>query len=373
MARNFDELKRELLDHRGKLVDWWLTATAIFLTLLSVLMAFFVIVLAIVGYIGFQKISEIEKEARQYMEMTKGHEETAGEGAKRTEEHKEEAERNLKQIGYMVEDISDIESPTAKPSPEDVPTEITQSDSDKTSQAAEIAGETDTQLQARAWFSVGYLYGEEESWEASIDAYGKVLELEPDNADAYNNRGVARNELGEHVAALMDYDEAIRLAPDDTSAYNNRGNAKSDLGQNEAALADYGKALELDHNNASAYHNRGNAKFDLGQHDEALADYDKAIHLNPALVEAYNNRGIVKNKLGQHDEALADLNEAIRLKHDYVGAYNNRGVTNKDLGRLNEAREDYQKALALAQESGNEDLIAMVKRNLSRLDNDQAP
>ena len=56
-----------------------------------------------------------------------------------------------------------------------------------------------------------------------------------------------------------------------------------------------------------------------------------------------------------------------------ASAYNNRGVTKKNLGRPNEAREDYQKALALAQESGDEDLIAKVQSNLSQLDKGEAP
>ena len=43
------------------------------------------------------------------------------------------------------------------------------------------------------------------------------------------------------------------------------------------------------------------------------------------------------------------------------------------LGRINEARADYQQALALAQEIGDEKLVAMVKDNLSRLSNNAAP
>ena len=90
------------------------------------------------------------------------------------------------------------------------------------------------------------------------------------------------------------------------------------------------------------------------------------------MAEAYDTRGVAKAGLGQHEAALADYDEALRLKPDMAAAYNNRGNAKKNLGRLNEAREDYQKALALAQESGDEDLIAKVKRNLSQLDNDKA-
>ena len=102
-------------------------------------------------------------------------------------------------------------------------------------------------------------------------------------------------------------------------------------------------------------------------------DYDEAIRLKPDLAEAYDSRGNEKNSLGLYQAALADYDKALELKPDDAEIYNNRGNTKRNIGRLNEAREDFQKALALAQESDDEDLMAMVKRDLSQLDNDQAP
>ena len=49
----------------------------------------------------------------------------------------------------------------------------------------------------------------------------------------------------------------IDLAPDDATAYRNRGLSYSDLGQNERAIEDYDKAMKLDPNSAGAYNNRG--------------------------------------------------------------------------------------------------------------------
>ncbi len=204
---------------------------------------------------------------------------------------------------------------------------------------AKVPEGIDNQLRARAWFSVGYLYGEEDNRKEAIDAYNEAIRLKPDMAEAYNNRGVAKNDLGQHEAAFTDLDEAIRLKPDYAISYNNRGKVKNDLGQHEAALT----------------------------------DLDEAIRLKPDMAEAYNNRGLTKNNLGQYQAALIDLDESIRLKSEYANAYCNRGITMKGLGRPNEAREDFQKALALAQESDNEALIAQVQRNLSQLDNAKAP
>ena len=78
---------------------------------------------------------------------------------------------------------------------------------------ANIAGEEDRQLQARAWFSIGYLHshGEGADLAAAIDAYTKAIDLSPAYAMSYNNRGYTMARFGQPEAALADLDRAIEL------------------------------------------------------------------------------------------------------------------------------------------------------------------
>ena len=64
-------------------------------------------------------------------------------------------------------------------------------------------------------------------------------------AEAYYNRGVAKNDLGQHKAAIEDYDAALRLKPDLAEAYNNRGVANALLGRRDEAQRDWQEALDL--------------------------------------------------------------------------------------------------------------------------------
>ena len=90
-----------------------------------------------------------------------------------------------------------------------------------------------------------------------IALYTKAIELNPDYASAYNNRGVAYDNIEDYNNAIVDYTKAIELKPVDTSTYNNRGVAYDNMKDYNNAIVDYTKAIELKPDDADAYYNRG--------------------------------------------------------------------------------------------------------------------
>ena len=68
------------------------------------------------------------------------------------------------------------------------------------------------------------------------------MQLFPEYAAVYNNRGNLLLGLGAVKEALKDFDRAIVLAPGYAAAYNNRAGAYMKLGQAERAIGDYTKA-----------------------------------------------------------------------------------------------------------------------------------
>ena len=53
----------------------------------------------------------------------------------------------------------------------------------------------------------------------------------------------------------MDYDQAINLDPEYAVAYNNRGNSYNALKQYEKAIEDYRQAIKLNPEEGTAYYN----------------------------------------------------------------------------------------------------------------------
>ncbi|MDA8600447.1 tetratricopeptide repeat protein [Burkholderiaceae bacterium] len=181
----------------------------------------------------------------------------------------------------------------------------------------------------------------------ALASYGAAIALKPDYADAFNNRGLALQALKRLDDALASYDKAIALKPDYADAFNNRGTVLKKLKRLDDALASYDKAIALKPDYAEAFNNRGNALKDLKRLDDALASYDKAIALKPDYAEAFNNRGTGLRELKRLVDAVASYDKAIALKPDYAEAFNNRGSALQDLKRLDNALSSYDKAIAL--------------------------
>ena len=151
-------------------------------------------------------------------------------------------------------------------------------------------GQPYDRLSAEDFFYLGKAFHQRGEYQQAIERYDRAIELNPQEAGAYNNRGIIKG----HHGAIADFSNAIELNPQFAMAYNNRGIAKCALGDHQGAIADCSKAIELDPQEAGAYINRGNAKKASGDLQGAIADYNRAIELNPQSAMAYNNRGIAK-------------------------------------------------------------------------------
>jgi tetratricopeptide (TPR) repeat protein len=92
--------------------------------------------------------------------------------------------------------------------------------------------------------------------------------------------------VNDYQLILADLNKAIDLAPDFAYTYYNRGNVLSGLKDYRAALVSYDEAIALEPNLAEAYYNRGLTHIFLGDNARGVADLSKAGELG--LYSAYN-------------------------------------------------------------------------------------
>lgn len=94
----------------------------------------------------------------------------------------------------------------------------------------------------------GWDYSKSGDFSNAISEYTKALELDPDDAMTYFNRGLIYYSMGDYHRAISDFSKTIELNPNRASTYYNRGLAFEKLGKTEESHRDIAKANELRYN-----------------------------------------------------------------------------------------------------------------------------
>jgi len=187
-------------------------------------------------------------------------------------------------------------------------------------------------------------------------------------ATLLTDRGVAYARRQSPREAIEDFNRAIQLFPEYAAVYNNRGNVLLGIGAVREAMKDFDRALVLAPGYAAAYSNRAGAHAKLGQLHLAIADYTKAIALVPASPAALTGRGRAHLAAHRPVGAIRDFTRAATVDARFSAAYRSRAEAKMSIERYEEAIEDFSRAVAF--ESRNADLY--VLRGGAYLEDDKA-
>ena len=214
----------------------------------------------------------------------------------------------------------------------------------------------------------------------SLTEYTEAIRRNPDSAEVYFQRGLARASRNQDPRAIADYDEALRMNPDFTAAYFHRGCLKDYLAPRESrdaarrellrsAIEDFDAAIRLDLEPSllsHAYYRRGTAKYNLDRYEAAIADLDEALSLDPENPEIRSARKDAADILNFYKRGIADFDERIQKTPDDISIYKIRGETKGFLGHTQAAKADFQEILA---RTTDRHIIAEIERHFHELDN----
>ena len=206
-----------------------------------------------------------------------------------------------------------------------------------------------------------------EQWEKSIDDFDKALHWDSEHTDAYYWRGHGKYNLERYEEVIDDLTCVIRLDSEHTDAYYRRGHANYCLEQYEKAIGDFDHVIRLDSEHTDAYYWRGHANYYLEQYEEAICDFDNAIHLSIEDPRVYYWRGLSKKRLGLNTASIADFDIAIRLEPAFAYSHYHRGGAKFELDRFDEAKVDLKEALSLAKQRDNEAMVGWVLNLLRKM------
>ncbi len=178
-----------------------------------------------------------------------------------------------------------------------------------------------------------------------IELLDQALAIDAKHLDALFYRAIAKYNLEDYDAAILDFTKIIFYEPDADSYYN-RGNCKFNLQDYNGALLDYKSALELDPDLIGTYFNLGNAKFYLGDYKAAVIDFNKVIRSFPSDYKSYSQRARAHMKLKNYKLAFKDFNACILLRPNSKSYYN-RGYALLEIDYYDKAKADFIEALAI--------------------------
>jgi Flp pilus assembly protein TadD len=197
-------------------------------------------------------------------------------------------------------------------------------------------------------FNLAADLAERHQFDAAAPAWRKALELNPEDARAHNNLGVALAGTGKIEEAVTEYRKSLKLNDTSSQTYNNLGSALAESGKMDEALAQFIQALQLNPDNARAHTNLGGALAEKGRTEEALEHLRKGVELDPTFGDGQNNLGAALARAGALDEAVPHLEKAVELGPQSVGYRYNFGRVLAAKGRFADAVVQLEQAASLS-------------------------
>ncbi len=118
-------------------------------------------------------------------------------------------------------------------------------------------------------------------------------------------------------SALDFINKAIKINPNFAEAYNERGNTLNELKQLQLAIKSYDQAIKLNPKYADAYYNKGLVLHELKRIELAIENYDQAIKINPNHVYSHNNKGYALQKLKKIEASIESFYNVLKIDPNF--------------------------------------------------------
>jgi tetratricopeptide (TPR) repeat protein len=136
---------------------------------------------------------------------------------------------------------------------------------------------------------------------------------------------------GKYQEAIVHFTRALEVSPQLANAYLERGVSYAYLNENDQALADLAQAIALNPNLAHAHSARGSIFRVRGDFQQAMLEFSDSLTIEPNL-DAFYERGETYEALNQHQNAIDDYDRAIAVMQDSPNVYRSRALAKRNLG-----------------------------------------
>ena len=216
------------------------------------------------------------------------------------------------------------------------------------------------------------LYQSQDDLNQPITLLREAIELDPQNATAYEALGVflsKQNKLDEAIALMK---RLVEINPEEIMAHSNLSVYYMQQGRIEDAEREKGEATALQFDKAIAENmakktTADKVKQDLAEREQKISMFKQVLEIDPVDQVANFGLGSVYHDLKRYDEALPPLQTVVKEYKDYSAAYVLLGKTMEKLSRQDEAIQTYREGIAVASKKGDLMPLKEMQQKLNQL------
>jgi tetratricopeptide (TPR) repeat protein len=201
-----------------------------------------------------------------------------------------------------------------------------------------------------AWIAKGTIFISQKQYDAALEAFDKVLGIDPANAVVIQARNETLKNLesvkstvqddksaGERVQAgivsarkknyseaIAAFEEALKINPENATVWVYKAEVLDRMGEHQEALAAADKAVETDPLDEGTWIAQGTALDNLGRYGKASDSFDRALDINPENVVAWCNKGIALSHDLDFPDAYHAFSQALKIDPGYEDAITGR-------------------------------------------------
>ena len=208
---------------------------------------------------------------------------------------------------------------------------------------------------AFAWNVKGVLLAQLEQFGDALRCFDRAILLNSEILEAHANRGRVLLALGPDKAskALKSFENALAINSDDISALQGKASALHALGRTKEELDCYVKIVEARPDDASAWIRLADIEFGLKRFKKAVTRYDRALALNSESPVALIHRAISLAMIEDWKEAIKSADAATKLVPDDAEAWRTLGDVSFRAGRHKAALKALRKAAEIDPENAS--------------------
>ena len=149
--------------------------------------------------------------------------------------------------------------------------------------------------------------------EQAVKLITQALEINPADAQAQGNLGLAYQRMGNLELAESCFRKSIKLGCKTGTIFNSLGNMLRESGRVSEAVRVYESTLKVDGNYPECWTNLSQALVELGEFGGAFQAVSRALKIDPSLAEAHNQMAEVYRNTFKYDLAIIAYKKSLEL------------------------------------------------------------